>query len=74
MQQLDAIKKKEYNLKLIQAKEEASRDFEEKYRADKVSFEAMHKRLEIEKQRNKELKEEFKKMQDKGKDGQGTVL
>ena len=37
------------------------RDVEEKHRADMVSFEALAKRMEIERQRNRELQEKLAK-------------
>lgn len=51
----DFKKKQELGLKLSQEKELMKKDFEQRYRADKVSYNAMAKRLELEKQKAKEL-------------------
>jgi len=65
MLQLDTTKKKELNSRLQQEKVTIGRDLEEKYRADMVSFEAMYKRLQLEKQKNIDLEQKLKKTQEK---------
>ena len=47
--------KKSFQQELIQEKEKIKKDLDEKYRADMVSFEAMKKRLDIEKEKRREL-------------------
>ena len=42
-----------------QAEENLKRDLEEKYRADLISYQVMSKRLELEKNKQKELKEKI---------------
>ncbi len=63
----DLEKKKEAELKskIVQERELIRRDLDEKYRADLVSFEAMAKRLEIEKKRMKELEQKLEKKEQK---------
>jgi len=51
----DITKKQELDLKVSQEKELIKKDFEERYRADRVSYKAMAKRLEMEKQKAKDL-------------------
>lgn len=52
-----ALEKKEVelNTQITQEKQKAYKDLEEKYQADRVSYEAMAKRLELEKQKIKKL-------------------
>lgn len=59
-------KEAELKSKIAQERESIRRDLDEKYRADLVSFEVMKKRLEIEKERTKELQEKFDKLEKKG--------
>jgi len=54
----DIKKKQELALKVSQEKELIKKDFEERYRADRVSYKAMAKRLEMERQKAKELEAE----------------
>jgi hypothetical protein len=56
-----AHKEMEMSNKLNQEKEFIKKDLDEKYRADLVSYQAMSKRLEIEKNRVKELEEKTNK-------------
>lgn len=42
-----------------QAEENLKRDLEEKYRADLISYQVMSRRLELEKNKQKELKEKI---------------
>jgi len=58
----DELKHKEIELttKLNQDKEFIRKDLDEKYRADQVSYKAMAKRLEIEKNKVKELEEKVR--------------
>ncbi len=60
LKEVNNLKEAEYKKRIIAEKEFIKKELEEKYRADLVSFEAMHKRLEIEKQKNRELTEELK--------------
>jgi len=60
---LDKNKEKEFKDRLAKERVLIKKDLDEKYRADMVSFEAMHKRLEIEKKRMKELKEKLNKFE-----------
>jgi len=62
---LDKDKEKEFKSRLAKERILIRKDLDEKYRADSVSFEAMHKRLEIEKTRMKELQEKLKKFEKK---------
>jgi len=50
-----AKKDAEINTMMAKEKEQVRKDLDEKYRADKVSYEAMYKRLEIEKKKVREL-------------------
>ena len=54
---LDQRKEQEFTSKLAKEKQFIRQDLEEKYAADIVSYNAMAKRLEIEKKRVKELVE-----------------
>jgi len=60
--ELDMKKEAEFKSRLKQEKELVKRDLDEKYRADMVSFEALAKRLEIEKKRLKQTEEELKNL------------
>ena len=51
--------------KLEKEKEKIAQDLGEKHEADKVSFKAMVKRLEIEKEKSKKAEEKIKAMEDK---------
>ncbi len=62
---LDIEKEKEFKNRLVKERALIKKDLDEKYRADLVSFEAMHKRLEIEKTRMKELQGKLKKFEKK---------
>ena len=62
---LDIEKEKEFKNRLVKERALIRKDLDEKYRADLVSFEAMHKRLEIEKTRIKELQGKLKKFEKK---------
>lgn len=65
-----ALEKKETEFieKLRSEKDVLRRDLDEKYRADKVSYKAMQKRLEIEKEKAKEMEEEIEELKE-GKRG-----
>jgi putative transposase len=52
-----ANKEKELGVKLVQERSRIVQDLDEKYRADKISYEALTKRLAIEKQKTKELED-----------------
>lgn len=56
-----AKKESELRTNLAKAKETIREDLTEKYKADMVSYSAMQKRLELEKQKTKELEEKVKK-------------
>ncbi|MDP3791097.1 MAG: transposase [Candidatus Omnitrophota bacterium] len=56
-------KESEFSGRLLKAKDDLKKDLEGKYRADMVSFEAMTKRLEMEKQKAGELEEQLKSQQ-----------
>jgi len=56
-------KEMEYSDKLSQERTNIKKDLEEKHRADMVSFEAMAKRLEIEKKRVREVEEKLKSLE-----------
>lgn len=60
MRQLAVLKEKELLLKIDQARKDISASFDERYKADKVSYEAMAKRLELEKKKVSELEEKLK--------------
>jgi len=45
----------EINTMMVKEKDKVRKDLDEKYRADKISYEAMYKRLEIEKKKVKDL-------------------
>ena len=51
----------EFNQRLEEERKKIEQDLEEKYQADKVSYDAMAKRLEMEKQRANELEEKLKR-------------
>ena len=51
--------------KLEEEKAKAKKDLGEKHEADKVSFKAMVKRLEIEKERSRKAEEKVKAMEGK---------
>jgi len=59
---IDSVKQKEFNIKLEKNKEEIAKDIEEKYHADMVSYEAMFKRLEMEKKKVKDLQGELEEL------------
>lgn len=59
-QEKNFIKEKEFNERLAVERGKIEEDLEEKYRADRVSYEAMARRLEMEKQRARELQEKLK--------------
>ncbi len=63
---LDNNKEKEFKDRLAKERALIREDLDEKYRADMVSFEAMYKRLEIEKKKMKELQERLKKFENNG--------
>lgn len=58
---LEAILKKE--------RQAIINDIEEKYKADMVSFEALSKRMQLEKQKTKELEERLRKVKEKDSGG-----
>lgn len=49
--------KKEVSSRTIDVKKAIKRDLEERYRADQISYRAMAKRLELEKEKRKELED-----------------
>ena len=53
-------KEEEFQQRLAVEREKTKKEIEEKYRADKVSYGVMVKRLEREKERTKELEEQLK--------------
>ncbi|MBL7130013.1 MAG: hypothetical protein ISS45_01180 [Candidatus Omnitrophica bacterium] len=55
--------KKKTSLERKKLKEDLKRDLEEKYQADMVSYQAMIKRLELEKKKQKELKEKIEQLE-----------
>jgi len=57
---IDSVKQKEFSIKLEKNRESIAKDIEEKYHADMVSYEAMFKRFEVEKQRVVDLKNKLK--------------
>jgi flagellar motility protein MotE (MotC chaperone) len=61
---LENKKEAELKSKIAQERELIRKDLDEKYRADLVSFEAMAKRLEIEKKRLKDLEEKMQKLEE----------
>ena len=60
LKQLDALQEKELLVKIEQARKDIEKSFDERYRADKVSYEAMAKRLELEKKKVSELEQKLK--------------
>ena len=52
--------KEDFKAAVIKERELIRRDLDEKYRADLVSFEAMAKRVELEKKKVKELQEKIR--------------
>ena len=62
---LDKKKEKEYKQQLAKERGEIRRDFDEKYRADMVSFEALAKRSQIERKRLRELEGQVQALKDK---------
>jgi len=55
-------KEKELSLRVSDEKKKVYKDLDEKYRADMVSYQALSKRLEIEKNKTKELEEKLGKI------------
>lgn len=66
LRDLEHRKEAELKSKIDQERELIRRDIDEKYRADLVSFEVLAKRLEIEKERMKELEQRLEKKEKKG--------
>lgn len=60
MRQLDSLKEKELLIKIEQAKKDIEKSFDERHRADKVSYEAMAKSLELENKKVSELEDKLK--------------
>ena len=60
--------KKEVSSRTIDVKKTVKRDLEEKYRADRVSYRVMAKRLESEAQKRKELEHELNSKKEKEED------
>ncbi len=58
----------ELKKKMVKAKEDIKKDFDERYRADMVSYEATSKRLENEKAKTRELEEKLTEIQKKEDD------
>ena len=54
------IKEEEFQQRLAVEREDTKKELEGKYRADRVSYGVMVKRLEREKERTKELEEQLK--------------
>jgi len=63
LSRLNAEKEKEIGARLNKEREVIRKDIQEKYNADMVSYEAMAKRLEIEKNKALELEEQLKTSQ-----------
>ena len=57
----------EWNWKLAEQREITRKDLEEKYAADQVSYQAMAKRLELEKQKAAELEMKLEKLKQPAK-------
>ena len=55
LKEVNIIKEQEFNRQLIKEKDFIKKDLDEKYRADLVSYQAMQKRLELQKKKIKEL-------------------
>jgi len=63
--EIDKKKEEEFSKRILKEREFIKKDLDEKYRADMVSFEAMARRLEIEKKRVREVEEELKNLKTK---------
>lgn len=61
IKELDKKKEVEVNRRIIEERNAIKKDLEEKYQADRVSYEAMARRLELEKQKVKDLQIKRKK-------------
>lgn len=61
LSQIKDSRESELRTVLQQERKAILRDVEEKHKADMVSFEALAKRMEIERQRNKQLQEQLAK-------------
>jgi hypothetical protein len=57
---VSSAKEKEFRRRISEERDAIRKDLEERYSADRVSFAAMAKRMEIEKKRMKSLEEEIK--------------
>ncbi len=65
---LESIKNnrnQDFNALLQKERQAIIKDVEEKYKADMVSFEVLAKRMQIEKQKNKELQDKLEKTKEK---------
>ena len=60
IKEISNLATEEFKLKLAKERDTIQKALDEKYRADKVSYEAMAKRLELEKKKVKELEEKLK--------------
>lgn len=60
LKQLNSKKEKEFNEKIKKERELIRKDLEEKHAADMVSYEAMARRMELEKKKVKELEEKLR--------------
>jgi uncharacterized protein HemX len=63
LSQLNEIKQKEYSEKLAKEKDLIRKDFESKQSADMVSYQALAKRIELEKKKSVELEQKLKKIE-----------
>lgn len=60
--ELNRLKEEEFRQQVAREREFIKKDLDEKYRADMVSFEALAKRMELERQKTRQLQEEVKKL------------
>lgn len=65
LQDLSKEQQVEFRKQLDAEKEELKRNLEEKHRADKISYQAMMKRLELEKKKAKEMQKEIEEFKEK---------
>ena len=59
LSELDTSKEKEFQERLKRERGFINKDLEERYRADIISYQAMARRLELEKKKIKELQEQL---------------
>ncbi len=65
LESIKSSRNQDFNALLQKERQAIIKDVEEKYKADMVSFEVLAKRIQIEKQKNKELQDKLEKTKEK---------